>query len=61
MSDYYIIQLNGYLFYTGRLYAPMGNINKAKHYKNKHYAVTDATKVFTKHKYINRVEILNVK
>lgn len=60
MNDCYIIQLNQYLFYTGRLYAPMGNINRAKHYKNNHRAAADAAKIFTKHKYIKQVEILKI-
>lgn len=56
----YIIQLNGYLFYTGRLYTPVGNINRAKHYKTKQRAGLDAIRIFAKCRYITRTDIVKI-
>ncbi|WP_196606510.1 hypothetical protein [Pectinatus frisingensis] len=57
----YIIKINADLYYTGLLMLPItGSLYRAKHYTIRKHAQYDAIKIFSSHRYINKVEIVGI-
>lgn len=57
----YIIKVNTQKYHTGITISPLTrNIVKAKQYSKRKFAENDAVKLITRHRYICRVEIVEL-